>query len=548
MAAPSPKVSVVVPVFNPGADFDDCIRSLLGQSMPAKELELIFVDDGSTDGTGARLDALAAERAHVRVEHIPNSGWPGRPRNLGLEMARGDYVHFVDNDDWLDPEGLARVHAAAVADRADIVVGKVVGHGGKRVPRALFRRNLHGVGFRRAPELLGMLTPHKLFRRAFLEEHGLRFPEGVRRLEDHPFVVEAYLLAERISVVADHPVYHWVTRDPRDSASRQRHDPESYFDNVREVLDLVERRTRPGPFRDRLLTHWYRGKALKRVGGGAFLRRDPDHQRALNAAVRALVLERFGEALEAQLPFNVRVRSRLLRDGAFEPLRELAAFEDQLRARVHTRRLKGDGRHLYVRLTGRLDGLDAPLVFRREGDRVLWQPPEALRGALPPERLDVTGELEAAAVQVHLRRPDDGAEYLIPGWSRLRLEAGEEPGELRAMVDATAWVTPTTAAGGAPLQAGECELYATVEVAGFSRGRRVKHRREPLVLTALPPARIVAGRPPPPPPPTLRRRVTRRVPRPVRRTLGAAAGAVRRRPGRGPRGPRAAARAGPPRA
>src|SRR5215217_4592305 len=69
---PMPKVSVIVPVYDPGPDIDDCIDSLLRQTLPADELELIFVDDGSTDDTPARLDALAAAHRHVRVEHIPN--------------------------------------------------------------------------------------------------------------------------------------------------------------------------------------------------------------------------------------------------------------------------------------------------------------------------------------------------------------------------------------------------------------------------------------------------------------------------------------------
>ena len=207
-----PSVSVIVPVYNPGAHIDDCIASLLAQTLPAGRLELIFVDDGSTDGTAERLDALAAAHPHVRVEHIPNSGWPGRPRNLGLDMARGEYVYFVDNDDWLEPDALARLEATARQDAADIVIGKVVGHG-KRVPRELFRENLHAVPFDSA-KLLGLLTPHKLFRRQLLDAHRIRFPEGRRRLEDHLFVVHAYFHAQGISVLADRPCYHWTLRDP----------------------------------------------------------------------------------------------------------------------------------------------------------------------------------------------------------------------------------------------------------------------------------------------------------------------------------------------
>ena len=127
----SVSVSVVVPVYNPGKHLEPCIDSLLRQSMPADRLELIFVDDGSTDESPGRLDRLAAEHAHVHVVHQEASGWAGKPRNTGLQVATGDYVQFVDQDDWLGDEALERLHAYAVANDADVVLGKMVGVGGR---------------------------------------------------------------------------------------------------------------------------------------------------------------------------------------------------------------------------------------------------------------------------------------------------------------------------------------------------------------------------------------------------------------------------------
>ena len=133
------------------------------------------------------------------------------------------------------------MHAMAARDDADIVIGKVVGHG-KSVPRNLFRRNRTGVDLQ-WEALVWLLTPHKLFRRAFLDAHDLRFPEGRRRLEDHVFVMRAYFLEPRISVLADYPCYHWVLRDRDMNASWGHLDPQSYFAFMREVLDVVDANT-----------------------------------------------------------------------------------------------------------------------------------------------------------------------------------------------------------------------------------------------------------------------------------------------------------------
>lgn len=507
VAAPVPKVSVIVPVYNPGNHIDDLIDSLLGQSLPREDVELIFVDDGSTDATPQRLDALAAQHSHVRVEHIPNSGWPGRPRNVGLDMARGEFVLFVDNDDWLSRDALERLHATALRDDADIVVGKVVGHG-KFVPRGLFAANRRHVTLAEWPALLGLLTPHKLFRRTLLDEHGIRFPEGRRRLEDHMFVVHALFHARGVSVLADHPCYHWVRRDADANASYRPFEAVGYYQNVREVLDLVEEHTEPGPLRERLSAHWYRGKMLGRVGGPYFLRRDPDHRRELHREVRRLALERYTPQVDAALPLNLRLRSRLLRDAPYESLEALAAVEDDLRAKPILRHLRREDDEVVLGIEAALASRGEPLRFARRAGRLLWVPPAPLQDALPPEALDATDELPASRAQVFLRSTADRSEYVLPGETEVRLEDADGPGQrVRAVLVADARLAPDRAAAGSPLPPGDWEVFAVVTVAGFSTARRVRGRGDdPLTLTVDAAGQVVERRSP------RSRRVAHRVP------------------------------------
>jgi glycosyltransferase involved in cell wall biosynthesis len=138
----APRVSVIVAVYNPGEYLEGLVESLLAQSLRPGEFEVIFVDDGSTDGANVRLDELASLHPHIQAIHIPNSGWPGRPRNLGIDAARGRYVYFVDHDDWLAPEALERLADRADRTDADVVLGKEVGHGGFGVPLVQFARNV----------------------------------------------------------------------------------------------------------------------------------------------------------------------------------------------------------------------------------------------------------------------------------------------------------------------------------------------------------------------------------------------------------------------
>jgi poly(ribitol-phosphate) beta-N-acetylglucosaminyltransferase len=509
------KVSVIVPVYNPGSDIEECIASLLRQTMPADDYEVIFVDDGSTDATPARLDELASAHDNVHVRHTPNSGWPGRPRNIGLEMARGEFVYFVDNDDWVGRAALERLHGAALRHGSDLVIGKVVGHG-KAVVRAMFERNRPDVALD-WPPLLRLLTPHKLFRKSMLDEHAIRFPEGPRRLEDHVFVVHSYFHADRISVLADYGFYHWMARD-RDrqsgaSASNRRFDPTGYFENLREVLDVVEAHTEAGELRDRLMSHWYRTKMLGRVGGRGFLTRETGYNRSLYEEVRRLALERYDEGVSRWLGLGHRQRSRLLRDGDYDGLKELATFEAGLGSDNVARRVEWGPGKIELRLEAALTGEALPLAFTRRGSRMLWSPPPPLRGRLPEEGLDATEELARARAQVMLRSPRRHSEFMVPSRSELFLLRLDGDRSLkRPAFNVAAEVDVRKAAGGARLAPGEWEVHAVQSVAGFHASGPVmtgggpRRPSRPLTFWVTPDGHL-RRRPP------LRRRLRRRLPR-----------------------------------
>lgn len=105
-----PKVSVIVPVYNAEKYLQECVDSILRQTLA--DLELILVDDGSTDSSPALCDWYAEQDARVKVIHKPN-GRAASARNAGIRAASGDYVAFVDSDDWVSPEMYEKCWAPA---------------------------------------------------------------------------------------------------------------------------------------------------------------------------------------------------------------------------------------------------------------------------------------------------------------------------------------------------------------------------------------------------------------------------------------------------
>ena len=180
------KVSVVIPVYNVKAYLERCVMSVVGQTFT--DLEVVMVDDGSTDGSGELADSLARRDARIRVVHQANGGLSAA-RNKGLAEARGEYVVFLDSDDeWLLTDGLETLLSGSVPD-ADLIAFKRVDiwRGNRKVPAADYDVE-HIRQLADAQAVFAYLVSTQQFymsacflmvRRRLLTDNGILFPVGL---------------------------------------------------------------------------------------------------------------------------------------------------------------------------------------------------------------------------------------------------------------------------------------------------------------------------------------------------------------------------------
>lgn len=115
----NPKVSVIVPVYNVEKYLSKCIESIINQTL--KDIEIILVNDGSTDNSGKIIDRYAVKDKRIKVIHKKNEG-QGSARNAGIDIATGEYVGFVDSDDWIDSDMYENLYIKAKEEALDVAV------------------------------------------------------------------------------------------------------------------------------------------------------------------------------------------------------------------------------------------------------------------------------------------------------------------------------------------------------------------------------------------------------------------------------------------
>ena len=204
-------VSVVMPVYNVREYLDEAVNSVLAQSYD--HWELILIDDGSTDGSGEACDRYARLDPRIRVFHQENRGVSGA-RNAGMKLAEGEFLQFMDSDDWLFPEALERCVKTARDESANLVIfdalyelGNKSMHEKSRLAPGIYDNKtvLEAVARPVIPPYAG----NKFCKRELYD--GVTFPEG-ELWEDAGTTYLPISRARRIAVLGK-PLYHYRQRD-----------------------------------------------------------------------------------------------------------------------------------------------------------------------------------------------------------------------------------------------------------------------------------------------------------------------------------------------
>lgn len=265
-----PRLSVIVPAYNVEQYLAACLDSILTQSY--EPLEIVVVDDGSTDRTGSIARRYADRHPNVQLVATPNHGL-GAARNRGIAEASGELIAFADSDDTVVAGAYEVMINALERSGSDFAVGSMQRLDGTEYDEPRWMRRLHdrlrlGITVPDLPEILGdVFAWNKVFRRSFWERHGLAFPEGVR-YEDQVALTRAYLIADGFDVVPQ-VVYNWRIRADGSAITDRRGDLADLADRIRtkrtalqtvralggrEVGDVFRKRVLPGDLH-RYFTH-----------------------------------------------------------------------------------------------------------------------------------------------------------------------------------------------------------------------------------------------------------------------------------------------------
>lgn len=255
-----PKISIVVPVYNAEKCIKRCLDSIIGQTF--SDCEVLLINDGSTDSSLNILENYTKKDERLKIITQKNAG-PSAARNTGIDNATGEYVYFVDADDYIVEDALERLYQAAVSSDSELTVCGyyIVKDGVTKEHESYYEPGVYE-GEDSRSIALDLLSNHsykylrpytwiRMVRRDVLGNPRLRFTDEIRRSEDYLFTTELHFRIDKLCLITDQPLYYYI--DTEDSITNTY--VKNYWQMAKKINEiLLERLPKMDTITDRLHT------------------------------------------------------------------------------------------------------------------------------------------------------------------------------------------------------------------------------------------------------------------------------------------------------
>ena len=223
------KVSIIVPVYNTSKYLNGCIKSLLQQTL--EDIEIILINDGSTDES----ESIIKKYKDKRIKYISkkNKGI-GKTRNLGIDTATGEYLSFIDSDDYIEPNFCEVMYNKAIKDECNIVICDYYKDINERLEEVKFA-SFKDTNLKENPEIINLINLgpcNKIYKKDLFKNQKNRFVENLK-YEDAPFVCRLLLSAKKIGKI-DECLAHYVIHEKSETTTRD----ERIFD-ILKITDII---------------------------------------------------------------------------------------------------------------------------------------------------------------------------------------------------------------------------------------------------------------------------------------------------------------------
>ena len=234
-----PKVSIVVPVYNTERYLSKCLDSLIGQTL--SDIEIICINDCSTDDSLDVLKSYASGDDRIKIVDFKENEGVSVARNTGIEIAKGEYLGFVDSDDFVEPGFYEKLYCKAIETKADVIKGNVYDyHENGKVELTDFYDINEKIRSNKVNFLYGFTSA--IYKTDLIKKYGVHFPEGITHFEDPYFSFSVTLNFGKIETVDDAQYFYVKHKGSTCANSKTLLQTKAFVKSVCLILDLLNSR------------------------------------------------------------------------------------------------------------------------------------------------------------------------------------------------------------------------------------------------------------------------------------------------------------------